>query len=84
MSRIRQWDTRRRRVGDFRRVRWAAAREPVAERLHLMAAQAAAASGDQAEAERIVARLRLCIQELDPEDDLDPAVATELIKNGAR
>jgi hypothetical protein len=77
-----------RAAGDFRRVQWAAARglaaEPVAERLHLMAAEAATAGGDQEEAERIVARLRRCIQELDPDDDLDAGLATQLLNNGAR
>jgi len=60
--------------GDYCRVRWAASRglaaEPLAERLYVLAADAAAASGDLAEAECLMSKLRRQIQALDPDDDL--------------
>jgi hypothetical protein len=75
-------------AGDFRRVRWAAAQgllaEPVAERLHFIAAEAAAAAGDQQEADRIISRLRRRIQDLDPEDDMDHGLVTGLLNQLAR
>jgi DNA-binding SARP family transcriptional activator len=73
-------------VGDYRRVRWATARgldaEPFAERLHTLAAEAAAATGDHDEADRIIERFRRRIQELDPDDDIDPEVTLGRVVGG--
>lgn len=66
-------------AGDHQRARWAAARglaaEPFAERLHMLAAEAAAAMGDREESDRIIAALRRQLHDLDPDDDMDLRMA---------
>ena len=61
--------------GDLRGAQWAAARglaaEPCSELLYRDAIRAAAAAGDQAEAQRLTERLRHQLRLLDPDDTID-------------